>query len=157
MAGRRREEWPAERLGKPASGAVAGGVGSASRFSTRNCRGAGPGNWDGRGLSLPISVGGARDPRRGALDREVGGGNFGWCREGGSNPRRGGSKESLLWARAKEGRPEGPCVRRTQRQYRGRATQCARYFSAWQDSGGDDNFMTVQVGRRRNHLPRCFL
>jgi len=131
MAGRLREEETAERLGKPVSGTVTGGVGPAGGFPARNRRGAGPGNREGRGLSLPISAEGALNPMRGAFDREVGGGDFGKHRVGESNHRRGRSKESRLWARAREGIPEGPCVRRTQRQNRGRATKCARYFAAW--------------------------
>jgi len=71
------EEETAERLGKPESGTVAGGMGPAGRFPARNRRGAGPGNRDGRGLSEPIRAEGAANPRRGAFDREVGSGDFG--------------------------------------------------------------------------------
>jgi hypothetical protein len=63
MAGRLGEEETAERLGKPVSGTVTGGVGPAGRFPARNRRGAGPGNRNGRGLSLPISAEGAQTPR----------------------------------------------------------------------------------------------
>jgi hypothetical protein len=60
---------------------------------------------------------------------------------------RGSPKESRPWVRVDEGIPEGPGVLRASRSNRERATRCACYFAAWQDSEGDGDFMTVRTGR----------
>jgi hypothetical protein len=60
---------------------------------------------------------------------------------------RGSPKESRPWARVEEGIPEGSGILRVLRPYRERVTQYARYFTAWQDSEGDDNSTTVRTGR----------
>jgi hypothetical protein len=88
MAGRWRERHAAERLRKPASGTVVGGMGPADRFPAKTGE-PDPGNRKGRELSPPRALKGMWNPKRGAFGREAEGGNFGIDREGGSNPMRG--------------------------------------------------------------------
>jgi hypothetical protein len=68
MAGRRGEEEVAERLGKPVSDTEAGGVETAgSPWATGGATGQPDGSWT---LSTS-SAEGARNPRRGAVDRRI--------------------------------------------------------------------------------------
>jgi hypothetical protein len=117
MVGGPGSEKIAERLGKPASDTVVGGVGAAGRF---------PGEQSGEPsrdeatpsgrtwTSLTASVEGARNSKRGAERREARGRDFGSSREGDPNPMRGKPRESRPGARSEDGIPGGSdaCERR---------------------------------------------
>ena len=79
MAGRRREKQVAERLRKPVSGTVAGGVGPAGgrQFGLRTDLGSLPVKRDGRGLSLSVRAVGESNPMRVDLSCEAQVGGFG--------------------------------------------------------------------------------
>jgi hypothetical protein len=80
MAGGRREEEAAERLGKPASGTVVGGVGAVDVHPGKT--GAPTGQPDGTWTLFSSSVEGAWNLKRGASGRETGGRDIGFilCR-----------------------------------------------------------------------------
>ena len=72
-AGRHGEGKVAERLRKPVSGTVAGGVGPTGgrRLGLRSELESLPVKRDGRELSLPVCVEGESNPMRVVLNREV--------------------------------------------------------------------------------------
>ena len=125
MVGRRREEQVAERLRKPVSGAVAGGVGPAG------------GTWATRSWTLsPDALKGNETPGEVPHVERWEAGTFGIHRGGALNPMRGSLTESHPWARLVTGIPEGSNGLRPLRPYREQVTQYACYIAGWQYSEG---------------------
>jgi len=125
MVGRRREEQVAERLRKPVSGTVVGGVGPAG------------GTWATRTWTLsPDALKGTETPGEVPHVERHEAGTFGTYREGALNPTRGSPTESHPWARLMTGTPEGSSGLRLLRPNRERVTQTARYIVDWQYSEG---------------------